>query len=108
MCDHIYRHAVRRTLLRMMLAAAAYSVPLMTSLGAASATEHRSRAASQEFQREHPCPSTGRTSGACPGYVRDHIVPLACGGADAVQNMQWQTVSEARAKDRWETKGCIR
>jgi hypothetical protein len=25
--------------------------------------------------------------------------------ADAGQNVQWQTVSEARAKDRWETKG---
>ena len=74
----------------------------------ALAKEHRSREVAREFQWQHPCPSTGRATGACPGYVRDHIVPLACGGPDAVQNMQWQTVGEARAKDRWETKGCNR
>jgi hypothetical protein len=68
--------------------------------------EARDRAVPQEFQRLHPCPSTGRTSGACPGYVRDHVVPLACGGSDSVGNIQWQTVAEARAKDRWERKGC--
>jgi hypothetical protein len=56
--------------------------------------------------REHPCPSTGRTSGACPGYRKDHIKALACGGPDAVWNLQWQTVADARAKDRWERKVC--
>jgi hypothetical protein len=40
-----------------------------------------------------------------PGYVKDHIVPLACGGLDAVSNLQWQTIREARAKDKWEAKG---
>ena len=43
-----------------------------------------------------------------PGYVKDHIVPLVCGGRDAVSNMQWQTIHEARAQDKWETKGCGR
>jgi hypothetical protein len=43
---------------------------------------HRGRAARADFQRSHPCPATGRTSGACPGYVVDHVKPLACGGAD--------------------------
>jgi L-Lysine epsilon oxidase N-terminal len=57
--------------------------------------------------REHRCPSTGN-SGACPGYWRDHVVPLACGGPDAVSNTQWQTVADARAKDRWERRGCAR
>jgi len=37
-------------------------------MSVASASEHRSRAITREFQREQPCPSTGRTSGACPGY----------------------------------------
>jgi hypothetical protein len=74
----------------------------------ASASEHRSRAVAREFQREHPCPSTGLTSGPCPGFWKDHIVPLACGGPDAVSNMQWQTVAEARAKDAWERKACVR
>jgi hypothetical protein len=59
--------------------------------GFASASERRSRAVAREFQREHPCPSTGLTSGPCPGYRKDHIVPLACGGHDPVSNMQWQT-----------------
>lgn len=62
----------------------------------------RSRAARREFHREHPCPSTGRTSGACPGYVVDHVQPLKRGGADAPSNMQWQTVSEGKRKDRTE------
>jgi len=69
---------------RIVLAALACYITLMTSLDAASASEHRSRAVTREFQREHPCPSTGRTSGACPGYRKDHVVPLACGGPDAV------------------------
>jgi hypothetical protein len=40
------------------------------------------------------------------GFVVDHIVPLACGGADAPSNMQWQTVEQARAKDKVERRGC--
>ena len=56
-----------------------------------------------------PCgPAFAPMKPACPGYVRDHIVPLTCGGADAVSNMQWQTSREARAKDKWETKACNR
>jgi len=47
-------------------------------------------------------PSTGRPTGACAGYVVDHIIPLKRGGADAPSNMQWQTVAEAKAKDRVE------
>jgi len=34
------------------------------------------------------------------------MVPLACGGADSPGNMQWQTVGEAKAKDKVERKGC--
>jgi hypothetical protein len=48
-------------------------------------------AKNNNFKREHPCPSNGRASGSCPGYVIDHINPLECGGADAPFNMQWQT-----------------
>jgi hypothetical protein len=73
-----------------------------------SAREHRSASVKYEFQLTHPCPSTGLTSGACPGDVKDHIVPLVCGGPDAPANMQWQTIREAKAKDKWETKGCAR
>jgi hypothetical protein len=74
----------------------------------ASAKIYRSLEVKHEFQREHPCPSTGRPTGPCPGYVKDHIVPLACGGPDSATNLQWQTIAAAKAKDRWETKGCRR
>jgi hypothetical protein len=93
---------------RMVLAALTCCIPLMTSLSVASASEHRSRAVTREFQREHPCPSTGLTRGACPGYRKDHVVPLACGGPDAVSNLQWQTIADARAKDAWERRACAR
>jgi hypothetical protein len=73
-----------------------------------SASERRSHQVTREFQREHPCPSTGKASGACPGYRKDHVVPLACGGPDAVSNMQWQTVAAAKAKDGWERRACGR
>jgi hypothetical protein len=74
----------------------------------ASAKEQRSASVKREFQLTHPCPATGRTSGACPGYVKDHVIPLACRRPDVPSNMQWQTRADAKAKDRWETKGCAR
>ena len=64
----------------------------------------RSSAAKHSFERQHPCPSTGRTSGRCPGYVVDHVKPLECGGADAPSNMQWQTITDGKAKDKTEGK----
>jgi hypothetical protein len=54
------------------------------------------------FKKSHPCPSTGKSHGACPGYVIDHVVPLKRGGADLPGNMQWQTKAAAKAKDRTE------
>lgn len=62
----------------------------------------RSPRARAEFKRAQPCPSTGRSSGGCPGYVIDHIQPLKRGGADRPSNMQWQTVQAAKEKDRRE------
>lgn len=62
----------------------------------------RSAHAKAEFKRQHPCPSTGKRSGACKGYVIDHIVALKRGGADNPDNMQWQTTAEAKTKDKWE------
>lgn len=64
----------------------------------------RSHAATLAFQRTHPCPATGKTYGACPGFVKDHIVALCRGGPDVAANLQWQTVAEAKAKDRWECR----
>jgi hypothetical protein len=62
----------------------------------------RSRAAIKEFKRTHPCPATGDSTGPCPGYVIDHIKPLYKGGCDCPENMQWQTDSAAKEKDKWE------
>ena len=64
------------------------------------------RRAGREFQRLHPCPSTGKRTGACPGYIKDHVKPLACGGPDSVSNLQWQTKRAAKEKDKWERKSC--
>jgi hypothetical protein len=65
---------------------------------------HRSETAKNRFKHEHPCPTNGHKSGPCPGYVIDHVKPLACGGADDPSNMQWQTIEEGKAKDKWELK----
>jgi hypothetical protein len=80
----------------------------LVPIAATVAGEHRSLEVKHEFQRQHPCPSTGQTTGRCPGYIKDHIVPLACGGPDSVTNLQWQTITAARAKDKWERKSCRR
>lgn len=64
----------------------------------------RSHAAKDAFMRKHPCPSTGRTHGSCPGYIIDHVKALCVGGKDAPSNMQWQTVADAKAKDKIECK----
>lgn len=37
-----------------------------------------------------------------PGWIIDHRIALKRGGIDAWWNMQWQTLSEAKAKDRRE------
>jgi hypothetical protein len=51
---------------RLMVSGALIGFVLLPSV--ASASERRSREVTREFQRERPCPSTGRTSGACPGF----------------------------------------
>ena len=60
----------------------------------------RSEEAKRDFLKQ-----TGHPHG-WPGHVVDHRVPLACGGADAPSNMQWQTAAEAKAKDKVERQGC--
>lgn len=72
----------------------------------ADARIKRSQSAKIEFKYQNPCPATGARKGPCKGYVIDHIRALACGGADAPFNMQWQTVADGKAKDKWERKGC--
>lgn len=65
----------------------------------------RSASAKAAFRRANPCPATGKTTGTCPGWEVDHIKPLACGGPDAPDNMQWLTAKENRRKG---SMGCRR
>ncbi len=62
----------------------------------------RSRAERDAFERANPCPATGRSYGARPGYVVDHVIALKRGGPDTPSNMQWQTREAAKAKDKVE------
>ena len=56
----------------------------------------RSSKARYEFMKQ-----TGYPHGR-KGYVIDHIIPLKKGGCDCPSNMQWQTIQDAKAKDKWE------
>ena len=60
----------------------------------------RSSAAKQKFKNQ-----TGYSNGR-PGYQIDHIIPLACGGPDTPDNMQWLSIEAKRTKDRTERKSC--
>lgn len=74
----------------------------------ASAKIARSTTARHAFVKANACPATEQNRLPCPGYVIDHIKALACGGDDAPHNMQWQTIADAKAKDKWERKECGR
>jgi hypothetical protein len=65
-----------------------------------SAAYSASTAAKTQFMRE-----SGYRNGR-PGYVVAYRKPLACGGADAISNLEWLTLSEAKAKEKAERKGC--
>lgn len=69
----------------------------------------RSAAVLRDFQKLYACPATGLHTGACPGWAKDHVVSLDCGGCDVVANLQWLPVdikasANPHAKDRWERK----
>ena len=49
----------------------------------------------EAYPREHPCPSTGKTSGNCPGYVVGYVVLPKHGGRYETANMRWMTDDEA-------------
>jgi hypothetical protein len=67
----------------------------------------RSSAVVRAFQQRWACPATHQHTGACPGWAVDHVIPLACGGLDAVSNLQWlpneiKSAPGALTKDRFE------
>lgn len=75
----------------------------------ADGTIRRSSWVREKFRQVHPCPVTGLTTGPCPGWAVDHVIPLVCGGCDSVNNMQWLPATiksgpEPDDKDRWEQR----
>jgi hypothetical protein len=92
-----------RTLMAILTAlwlAAILFVVLATSAAARDAKQVRL------FRAANPCPATGKSAGACPGWVVDHIKPLCAGGADHPGNMQWQTKADSLIKDKDERRQC--
>lgn len=67
---------------------------------AAASADTRSSATVRKFKRINPCADTV----ACA--IVDHRVPLCAGGADSVQNLQWQSRIESLRKDRQEREVC--
>lgn len=72
----------------------------------AEAAQKRSQAVAREFQLQAPCPSTASRKGRCPGYERDHRIPLCFYGPDAVWNLQWLTIQAHREKTKMDVKVC--
>lgn len=68
----------------------------------AEAATPRGQAATYQFRKSNACPSTGKFTGACPGWVMDHLKSLRCGGLDVPENLWWMTVKEAKVKDTQE------
>ena len=58
------------------------------------------------FRKDHPCPATGKTDGACPGWIIDHVYSLCLGGPDIPENMAWQAYDESLVKDKYEKQMC--
>lgn len=71
--------------------------------------QQRKASTVREFRKIHPCPSTGKPTGSCPGWQVDHVIPLGSCGCDIVENLQWlkteiKTCAGNLCKDRWERK----
>lgn len=78
----------------------------LSSSAGAGPTPARSRASVTAFRKTHPCPATGKTTGACPGWVIDHAVPLCWGGPDDPSNLIWQERAQSFKKDAFERAAC--
>jgi hypothetical protein len=61
---------------------------------------HRSSEARRESSVNIPVRRRAKTSGACQGYLGDHVIPLARGGADSASNMRWQRRQKEKLRTR--------
>jgi hypothetical protein len=91
------------SILAIVISVAAMGISATTPQ--ADAKIKRSYSARSTFAYAFPCPSTGKRTVSCKGYVIDHIISLDCGGEDDASNMQWQTTEDAHAKDKYERNG---
>lgn len=79
---------------------------LLWVLSAGAQSIARSPAEVRAFRAEYPCPSTGRTRGACPGWQVDHVRPLCAGGEDKASNMHWLSIVDHRFKTLVDVREC--
>jgi hypothetical protein len=71
-----------------------YGAPIQGPIVTSQAS--RTQRARSEFQRVKPCPSTGKASGACPGYSIAYKKSLKSGGANTAGNMEWKPTQVAK------------
>lgn len=105
-CGH-GKDVMLNNILAILLAAVVLSAVIDPRVGTEISPRKSSTVAA--FKRLYPCPETGLSTGACPGWQVDHVIPLACKGKDEVGNMQWlpveiKTCAGTICKDRWERK----
>lgn len=79
---------------------------ILAVVGLVGQAAPRSSSARTAFVKANPCPVTGKTRGACPGWEVDHRIALCAGGDDAPHNMQWLTVKAHRIKTRVDLREC--
>lgn len=89
-----------------MIAAAILCLAAALLAAPAEAQIKRDRSQVRAFRAENPCPATGRTRGACPGWHVDHIIALCAGGEDHPRNMQWITKEDHRFKTLVDVREC--
>jgi hypothetical protein len=87
---------IRATILSLLLAAPLYP----------SAKIPKDHAQQRAFRLANPCPSTGATTGDCPGFVIRYIRPRPCGGTDTPDNMEWRSDAMEKHHDKADEKAC--
>jgi hypothetical protein len=87
-------------------ACAAVVVALLLHSAATASDFSRSAREVRVFRSTHPCPSTDRYRGACPGYQVDHSIPLCAGGPDHQANLHWLSSADHRFKTFIDVREC--
>lgn len=91
----------------MLLAAVTLQTPdLAARVRAKDGSLVRSRSRVCLFLRMTGHVQRGERCRVPAGYRVDHLVSLACGGADIPSNMTLLTIEEHAAKSKWERQPC--